>query len=506
MVNFTGSVSDGLLSATIEQVKLYQRIQAFCLDQPEDQLSFSKRLARDNHWSLDYTHRVIEEYKKFTFLAVVAGHPVTPSDQVDQVWHLHLSYTHSYWQEFCPQILQTPLHHNPTRGGSSEQIKFDHWYNSTLASYQQFFGQQPPRDIWPDAKDRFERDLHFVRVNTQQHWLVPKPDWSGLLHKQYKQCKPVHLLPLLFTLAVAVTGCQDVSNQAIAGIPNPLNFRGPEFLAFYVSLSLLTILLAAFLRNILRLPGERGKQLSIPLEPYEAAYLAKGGSHVVDTAIASLVQKGYVTVQRRLHTLTLYQSTTNVSSPIEQAVVNAIRSNGQINSIRNISIPAIDGIRERLYQLQLLVNPDQAAKAQAYPTLLIACLLGLGIAKIFVGISRGRPVGFLVMICMVLFVIAIIFWKMPVNRSRYGDRVLQSLQKVVRLTFVGPTNPQLMLSFALLGASVLPNRIFADLKQAFSYGSGSSGSGGGGGSSDGGGGGSGDGGGGGCGGCGGCGG
>jgi hypothetical protein len=78
-----------------QQIDLYERIQAFSLDQPDDGLSFSRRLARDNGWSLEYAQRVIEEYKKFAFLAVVAGHPVTPSDQVDQVWHLHLTYTRS---------------------------------------------------------------------------------------------------------------------------------------------------------------------------------------------------------------------------------------------------------------------------------------------------------------------------------------------------------------------------------------------------------------------------
>ena len=121
-----------------QQVELYERIQAFSLDQPDTPLSFSKRLAKDNGWSLSYAQRAIAEYKKFTFLAVVAGHPVTPSDQVDQVRHLHLGYTRSYWQEFCPNVLQTTLHHNPSRGGASEQLKFDDWYSRTLESYKQF--------------------------------------------------------------------------------------------------------------------------------------------------------------------------------------------------------------------------------------------------------------------------------------------------------------------------------------------------------------------------------
>ena len=131
----------------VQQAELYQRIQAFSLDNPDADFSFSKRLARDNGWSAEYTHRVIEEYKKFTFLAVAAGHPVTPSDQVDQVWHLHLIYTYSYWSEFCPNVLQTALHHGPTRGGCNEHHKFNDWYSKTLASYESFFGQAPPTDI-----------------------------------------------------------------------------------------------------------------------------------------------------------------------------------------------------------------------------------------------------------------------------------------------------------------------------------------------------------------------
>ncbi|MEK6230809.1 MAG: hypothetical protein N2A42_03075 [Luteolibacter sp.] len=33
------------------------------------------------------------EYKRFVALAMLAGHPVTPSEEVDQAWHLHLVYT-----------------------------------------------------------------------------------------------------------------------------------------------------------------------------------------------------------------------------------------------------------------------------------------------------------------------------------------------------------------------------------------------------------------------------
>jgi hypothetical protein len=174
MVNSKESTGGDIQTMTAEQAELYERIQAFSLNQPDAQLSFSKRLARDNGWSLQYARQVIEEYKKFAFLAVVAGHPVTPSDQVDQAWHLHLTYTRSYWEEFCSQVLRTPLHHEPTLGGETENQKFDDWYSKTLESYERFFKTKPPVAVWSTPDDRFGRDLHFVRINTQQNWVLPK--------------------------------------------------------------------------------------------------------------------------------------------------------------------------------------------------------------------------------------------------------------------------------------------------------------------------------------------
>src|SRR5919202_3158465 len=346
-----------LMKLDSQQIKLYQRIQAFSLDQPDTQLSFSKRLARDNGWSLGYAQRVIEEYKKFTFLAVAAGHPVTPSDQVDQVWHLHLSYTRSYWQEFCPEVLQTPLHHNPTRGDSSEPLQFDDWYNRTLESYKQFFGQIPPSDIWSDPKDRFGRDLHFVRVNTQQNWLVPKLSLSCLPKVQYQQAV---ILSLLFTLASIVTGCQIVST-----IPNPLNFTGLEFLTFYFLLSIIIVFLASLVRAYLRLPGGNFAKRPVSLDVYETAYLAEGKNRVVDTAITSLAQKEYVTVQLAQRSLTLREhiDIQNLPHPVERAVANAIKVDGQINRVRSSVTQPIDLIQNRLYQLELLVSQNQSLKA-----------------------------------------------------------------------------------------------------------------------------------------------
>ena len=137
-------------------------------------LSFVARLARENGWSVGYAERVIGEYRRFILLAVASGHPVTPSEQVDQAWHLHLVYTRSYWDELCGALLRRPLHHGPTKGGRDEGERFDAQYRATLASYARLFDDDAPADIWPPAAVRFGPELRWRRVWTDRCWVIAK--------------------------------------------------------------------------------------------------------------------------------------------------------------------------------------------------------------------------------------------------------------------------------------------------------------------------------------------
>jgi hypothetical protein len=156
---------------TFKESELWNKIEAFELDDPDSSLTFSERLARENGWSLEYTLRSIEEYKRFMFLISIADHPLTPSDQVDQVWHLHLLYTYSYWIEFCQNTLGKQIHHGPTKGGKHEQEKFTDWYAKTKDLYKELFSTDPPEDIWPSSKIRFS-EINFQRVNLDKNWVI----------------------------------------------------------------------------------------------------------------------------------------------------------------------------------------------------------------------------------------------------------------------------------------------------------------------------------------------
>lgn len=147
------------------QDALWQRIAAHTIGPADATLTFAARLARENRWDGPHAERVIGEYRRFCYLAMTAGHEVTPSDAVDQAWHLHLTYSRDYWQVFCPQVLRADLHHGPTAGGAVERGRYYRQYAATLAAYEAAFGEPPPPDIWPAARRRFSVDPRGVRVN-----------------------------------------------------------------------------------------------------------------------------------------------------------------------------------------------------------------------------------------------------------------------------------------------------------------------------------------------------
>jgi len=156
---------------------LWPAIRAFELDEPGAAFPFTARLAAEQGWSHAQAARVVAEYKRFLLLAVEAGHPVTPSEAVDQAWHLHLVYTRSYWQRLCRETLGKELHHSPTAGGGAELEKFCDWYARTLESYARLFGEAPPGDIWPEPEARFSGGGGRW-VERQAFWLVPRPRWT----------------------------------------------------------------------------------------------------------------------------------------------------------------------------------------------------------------------------------------------------------------------------------------------------------------------------------------
>ena len=166
-------MSASAASPLIPDHPVWHRLSHYTIGPEDAALGFAARLARENGWSEAHALRVIDEYRKFAFLAVTGDTQVTPSDVVDQAWHLHLTYTHDYWERFCPEILGKALHHGPTAGGEAERGRFFRQYADTLKRYEAVFGPAPA-DLWPSAQQRLIEDPRARRVHPRDGIVISR--------------------------------------------------------------------------------------------------------------------------------------------------------------------------------------------------------------------------------------------------------------------------------------------------------------------------------------------
>ncbi len=146
--------------------ELWEKIINFQIDEPNAYEPFSKRLAREQKWTTEFTQKAIEEYKKFMYLAVTCNFSVTPSIVIDEVWHTHLIYTKSYWNSFCKEVLGKEIHHTPSGGSDAEKLLYHDAFLKTKEAYELVFREKPPSEVWdsdPKAtKDNRENDISLI--------------------------------------------------------------------------------------------------------------------------------------------------------------------------------------------------------------------------------------------------------------------------------------------------------------------------------------------------------
>ena len=113
--------------------------------------------------SAEMANRVIEEYRKFLFLAMRAGHQVIPPGPINDVWMTHLQTAQNFWENLGQMITERPV-----AGGMDAKAMGgmgDAWA-ATLKSYEVIFGTKPPMDIWgtgPAAANPMEQIMANMR-------------------------------------------------------------------------------------------------------------------------------------------------------------------------------------------------------------------------------------------------------------------------------------------------------------------------------------------------------
>ncbi len=404
---------------------MWAKLESLQFDSNNAVLDFSARLSKENGWTRAFTARVIQEYKRFLLLAMHAGHPVTPSEAVDQAWHLHLVYTRSYWQDLCANVLGRPLHHEPTAGGLDEGAKFHLQYERTLASYRRLFGEEPPDDIWPEAQEFFRPKLNRW-VDVSRHWMLPKPSWL-------KWLRPRYVIPAAAAVvfALLLPGCDDL------GV---LDYRGEDFLQFYLIGFALAFIASLFITRTARTDRQERLSDETPADPYEIAFLGGGGLRMVDAALAALFTRGLLKLDvpksGRAMIGASYQGNIGDIHPVEQQVQRALPTGfkSEVRDVRKALTSVTQAMQESLAARGLVFHPSQFRRMQWLAALPMLLMLITGLVKLVIGISRDKPVIFLIICLFVSVLVLGLRMSLMKKRTAAGEALWNRLRLKKRLS------------------------------------------------------------------------
>jgi len=292
---------------------------------------------------------------------------------------------------------------------------------------------------------------------------------------------------------------------------NEYDLVGPQFLQFYMMLLSGSAIAALVLRAVLK--HESGDHSELDMNAYDAAYLSGGDKRVIDAAVANLVHSNVFTARALPPSITATGTLSNTAHPVEQTVMQVVKSHAvtNVHDIYRYALPVSQYIRPKLVKAGLIVSDARTALVRTICSMLtLAPVIFWGVPKVLIGMSRHKPVLFLILLCGASLCMAWIFFRQKCLRTTRGDDALkylriehQSLE--YSLSHRSPTTgAELALALGLFGTGLLvASPAFADLSPLMrrSYGTAGSGCGSGGGCAGGGCGGGGCGGG--CGGCGG---
>ncbi|NJN48844.1 MAG: TIGR04222 domain-containing membrane protein [Alkalinema sp. RL_2_19] len=212
-----------------------------------------------------------------------------------------------------------------------------------------------------------------------------------LANRSELNLRAIGTICLCLGLSSLMASCQAADGNSL----NPLTMRGPDFLGFYLFLNMILVGAGLVLRQVLRPAMPANASLTPNLDAYAAAYLAGGKDRLIQAVITRLADQKHLEIgsDQKLNLVTPLPSD---ASRLESDVVQAISDSHQFNSVKSHANLASDArqFHDRLVQQGLVMTAAQSHKMRLYPALLILLSLGLGVMKILVGLSLGRPVGF----------------------------------------------------------------------------------------------------------------
>ena len=250
---------------------------------------------------------------------------------------------------------------------------------------------------------------------------------------------------------------------------NPFDLTGPEFIIFYLILSVTVLLCFALYRNF-RESVQSGEFPKLN-DPYKIAFLRGGKNEVIRVAIVSLIDRKFLAVaaDNTVHT-DKKTAVKFLKDPLEAALIAFLSKSRKVAELYSSSSfsNVMKSYESDLSIHELLPSPQQRQARTDWFYWSLAVLAGTGITKLIVGLSRNKPVIFLILLMILDFIALVVLYNK--RRTSKGDSVLEDLKVLlggsVRPCTSGQGNDLGMIA-AVFGIAAVPAELFPERSRLF---------------------------------------
>lgn len=267
---------------------------------------------------------------------------------------------------------------------------------------------------------------------------------------------------------------------------NPFTYEGPEFLAFYLVLSIALLVAQWRVHTRLKTPSTI-KLTTFARDPYQIAYLRGGIKGAVAVAILSLVDRQLLTNDKGTICVAPHADQNQVMRPLEKSLLAYFNTpiywvKATINSF---VMAACQQYQQELEDLNLIKNSATQQLRTPITRLVLIILISVTSIRLWQSFAHQHTnVGFLLLLTALFSTIVIFQHKKRLTPN--GQAILKNLQTLFAqlkhrapgLAAGGQTNEAALIA-AIFGITALPTAAFPfsrDAKQAVSSSSCSTGS------------------------------
>jgi uncharacterized protein (TIGR04222 family) len=210
-------------------------------------------------------------------------------------------------------------------------------------------------------------------------------------------------------------------------------------------------------------------------DPYELAMLGGGERRALDAALALLFARRMIEVQshgpRQPATLHLVPGIIDSRlHAVEQRVLQTLPQD--LRGLRKLFAPLAEKLRRNLESAGFMLSSGQRSQIQLIVAAPLVLMMLIGVAKVFIGLERERPVAFLVMALVVSLIVLCVVLSKVARRTLAGEAAWKQMAKPAMAPRLKESEPALpeaghlaAMAVALVGTSALAGAGYEPLYQ-----------------------------------------